>query len=376
MQQQPVRAFELVDQPADFVGGLDRHRLGIAGGGDEGQHHHIGVAVHEHVLEEHLGVLRVALRRVDEVALDVEDELLPGGSDLRAGELQVQGCCFRQVEESACLSSRGVGRVEGEQRARCATGRSQKRPLGATQTLRIRGSRLMRQAVGFDVRRPQRHRREFAVRGAVQLDGKAPAFGVGAGHGGPPVQSTINVGSWERRHPRGGPRLGSARSWRGRLDTDANRCALAVQPAGTDRDLGRGAGLTSRLRSSGQTPSTPGPCAPPDASAVPPPSWRRARVLHQALAVGGRDTRVETSANGRCAPPLQGSSASASRQRSNVPACGTSPACGFRSATYCRTAAPSVDRRLLPPLRFGQRRRRANEVREPFHSICRGGSAW
>ena len=72
-------------------GGLDRDRLGVTGAGDEGQDHHVGIAVHEHVFEEDLRVLRIALRRVDEVPLDVENELLLGGSNLCACDLHVQG---------------------------------------------------------------------------------------------------------------------------------------------------------------------------------------------------------------------------------------------------------------------------------------------
>ena len=50
-----------------------------------------------------------------------------------------------------------------------------------------RERRRVREAVGIDVRRPQRNGHEFAVRGAVELDGKPPAFRIDAGHRGPPV---------------------------------------------------------------------------------------------------------------------------------------------------------------------------------------------
>jgi len=194
MQQQPVRSLELVDQPADFVGGLDRDRFGVPSGGHEGQHHHVGVAVHEDVLEEDLRALRIAFRRVDEVALDVEDELLPGGADLRARELHIQHGVAGQLEEAAGPSGRGVGRVEGQQRAGCATGRGQECSLRASQPLRVGCRGLVCEALGFDVCRPQRHRGELAIRGAVELDGKALALRVAVMHGGPPVRSRRPAG--------------------------------------------------------------------------------------------------------------------------------------------------------------------------------------
>src|SRR6185369_15542385 len=70
----------------------------------------------------------------------------------------------------------------------------QKCPLGVTQTPRILSCCLVGEAVGFEVRWPQRHGREFAVRGAVELDGKAPAFGVDAGHGGPRIRTRRSSG--------------------------------------------------------------------------------------------------------------------------------------------------------------------------------------
>ncbi len=60
--------------------------------------------------------------RVDEVPLHVEDELFLRRAHLRARELQVERRVGRELEEAAGLAGRGVGGVEGEQRAGGAAG--------------------------------------------------------------------------------------------------------------------------------------------------------------------------------------------------------------------------------------------------------------
>ena len=105
VDQEPVVALHAVDDAAHVVGRFDLERRGIAARGHEGQHHHVGVAVEEHVLYEFFGrqagevaARRLAVReraarlgrpvegglrrnlepgggRVDVVALHVEDEL-------------------------------------------------------------------------------------------------------------------------------------------------------------------------------------------------------------------------------------------------------------------------------------------------------------
>jgi hypothetical protein len=71
------------------------------------------------------------------VALDVENELVLGGSDLCTRELHVQCGVAGQVEEAAGSSGRGVGRVEGQQRAGRTAGRGQERTFGAAQLAAI-----------------------------------------------------------------------------------------------------------------------------------------------------------------------------------------------------------------------------------------------
>jgi len=55
MQQQPVRSFHAVDDPAHGIGRLDRQRFGIAPRRHKREHHHIGIAVEEHVFDKFFG---------------------------------------------------------------------------------------------------------------------------------------------------------------------------------------------------------------------------------------------------------------------------------------------------------------------------------
>src|SRR6185436_279297 len=55
VDEKPVRAFQLLDNAPHRVGRLDGDGLSRSGGWDERQHHDVGVAVHEHVFDEHVG---------------------------------------------------------------------------------------------------------------------------------------------------------------------------------------------------------------------------------------------------------------------------------------------------------------------------------
>ncbi len=144
-----------VDDAAHRVGRLDRQRLGIAARGHERQHHHVGIAVEEHVLDELLGTEAVEMTarpglgsqaaarfgrplesiggrclhpragRIDEVALHVEDELTLA-ADSRLRELRLERGFGLELEEAAAFARRRVSGIEGEQRARRAAGRNQK----------------------------------------------------------------------------------------------------------------------------------------------------------------------------------------------------------------------------------------------------------
>src|SRR5436190_3243550 len=149
VDHQPVRSLHLVDDAAHRVGGLTRHRLVIGARGDERQDHHVGVGVHEHVLDElfrrqavqvaalaglrreRTGGLRRPLERsrrrrldpgagrIDEMALHVEDELaLSAGAPLR--KLRVERGFRLDLEEAAGFARSRVRCVEREQRARRA----------------------------------------------------------------------------------------------------------------------------------------------------------------------------------------------------------------------------------------------------------------
>src|SRR5437660_10009200 len=138
VQEQPVRALELLDDAAHGVGGLDGDGLGVAAGRDEGEHHDVGVRVHEDVLDEYLGALRISLRRVDKVALHVENELVLRRPDLRARELRVERRVFGNLEGAAQAAGRGVRGVEGQERARRAAGGNEEAAAGEIRFLRAR----------------------------------------------------------------------------------------------------------------------------------------------------------------------------------------------------------------------------------------------
>ena len=207
VEQQPMRAFHAVDDPAHRIGRLDRQRLGIAARGHEREHHHVGIAVEKHVLDEFLGAEAVEItaragfggepaarfgrpfesigRRclhpraggIDEVPLHVEDELALA-ADPRLRELRLERGFGFELEESAALPRRGVGRIEREQRARRAASRDQKIATTNAQALRVLSRRLVRQAVAGAVGRRERNGREFAVRSRIELDRQPPAFGI------------------------------------------------------------------------------------------------------------------------------------------------------------------------------------------------------
>src|SRR6267378_3315981 len=188
VQQQPVRALELLDYAAHGVGGLDGDGLGVASRRDEGEHHDVGVAVHEDVLDEHLGALCISFRGVDKVALHVEDEFVLRRPDLRAREPLVERGVLGQIEEAAAAAGRGVRGVEREQRAGGAAGGNQEAAAGEIDLLREGGSRFVRQPVRLEVSGRERHGRELAIGGRVELDRQASAFGVDTVfHGGSPL---------------------------------------------------------------------------------------------------------------------------------------------------------------------------------------------
>ncbi len=208
VDHQAVVALHALDDAPHVVRRLDLERGGVAARGHERQHHHVGVAVEEHVLHEFLGReagevaarrlavgeraaglgrpveggfrgdLQPGLGRIDVMALHVEDEL--AGLELRRRGRGLGGSDRGQVEEAAGPAGRRVGRVEGEQRARRAAARDQEIAPSERQPLRVHVGRFLRQVVGVPVRPRERNRHELAVAGRVELDRQAPAFRVDA----------------------------------------------------------------------------------------------------------------------------------------------------------------------------------------------------
>ena len=175
-------AFHAVDDAAHRIRRLDRERLGITARGHKRQHHHVGVAVEKHVLDEFLGSQAVEVtaragfggeaaarlgrplesiggRRlhpragwVNEVPLHVEDKLTLA-AEFRLRELGFEGGLSFELEEAATLARCGVGRVEREQCARRGASRNQEIAAAKTQALGGFCRRLVRQAVAGAVGR-------------------------------------------------------------------------------------------------------------------------------------------------------------------------------------------------------------------------------
>ncbi len=107
------------------------------------------------------------------MTLHIEDEfLLP---ELGRGDLAVQGRIGGKLEESARASSGGMRGVEGEERGGRAATRDQEFAAALADPFRELGGALGRQGIGASQRIVQRDRREFAVRGRVELDGEPAA---------------------------------------------------------------------------------------------------------------------------------------------------------------------------------------------------------
>ena len=164
VQQQPVRALQLVDDAPHRVGRLDRHRLGLARRGHEGQHHQVGVAVHEHVLDEHLRALRVPLRGVDEVSLHVEDQLVLRRPGLRSRELLIQRSVLVGMSKNPpVLPARPWAWLNASKVLAAPQDETRKRRREMPSFLELTGREFVRQAIGLEVRRrtaaPARTRR-------------------------------------------------------------------------------------------------------------------------------------------------------------------------------------------------------------------------
>ena len=184
---------------------LDRQRFGIAARRHERQHHHVGIAVEKHVLDEFLGAEAVEItarigfggesaarfgrpfesigrRRfdpspgwIDEVTLHVEDKLTLV-ADPRLRELGLECSLGLELEETAAPPHRGVCRIERQQGARRATSGDQKIAATHTQALGVVTRRFVCHAVGGAIGRRERNGDKFSVRSRIQFDRQSLAF--------------------------------------------------------------------------------------------------------------------------------------------------------------------------------------------------------
>ena len=189
VQQQTVAAFQPVDHLARGGCLLDGNRLVGPAGRDERQTHQVRVAVQEYVLDEIAGAGAVHVLPAEEgvvlpalgfqrareigrqvMSLDVENELpafQPAGR-----QLGIEGRFRRQVEGAPPVAGRGVNVVEGQQRRRGAAARGQELAARTPGSASGRGRLLEGVPPGALLLCGQRNGQEFAVGGAVELDGQ------------------------------------------------------------------------------------------------------------------------------------------------------------------------------------------------------------
>ncbi len=202
-----MRAFHAVDDPAHCIRRLNRERLSIPARGNEREHHHIGIAIEEHVFDEFLGseAVKIAPRAwlggksaarlgrpfesvvwrrlhpragwVNEVPLHVKDKLALA-TDPCLGELRFERRFGLDLEETAALPCCGIGGIYRQQRARRAARRNQEITPADAQTLCILARRRVRQLIAGVVGRRKRHRRELSVRSRVYFYRQPPALGI------------------------------------------------------------------------------------------------------------------------------------------------------------------------------------------------------
>lgn len=173
-------SLEAVDDAAHRVRRFDLERRGVAARGNEGQHHHVGVAVEKHVLDEFIraqagemaartGVVvqrtaalgretegtgrrgpQPGLGRIHVMALHIEDEF--AALESRRGLFGFQRGCSRQIEKAAVATRRRMRRIEGEEGAGGSTGGQQEIATAEPEAPSVAGRRLLRDPVRVPVR--------------------------------------------------------------------------------------------------------------------------------------------------------------------------------------------------------------------------------
>ena len=186
-----MRALHLLDQHAHALRLLERERVVLGQLGHEAQHREVGVAVHEHVLDElirreavdRIGIAARALREARRGSAPSTGRRcarhLPAGSTmwvctskmnsspasalLGGGRLELG--LIGQDERAAGVAARRERLVEGEQRGRGAAQRLQERAPRHARALGVGGDPLARQRIGRSDGPAHRDRPELAVRG-------------------------------------------------------------------------------------------------------------------------------------------------------------------------------------------------------------------
>ena len=124
----------------------------------------------------------------DEVTLHVEDELT--AAEAIEGDRRIDRGHLFQLEETARPAGSGVGRVEGQQRARGATRGNHEGPAVDSTSPGILTRPRLSQPVRTPIGGVERDWHEFAVGGGIQLDREAFSLRVGVErHGAHPLRS-------------------------------------------------------------------------------------------------------------------------------------------------------------------------------------------
>ena len=258
VQQQPLAAVERVGAVAGGAGGLEVERVGVEAARHVREHAHGGVAVEEHVLQQgaagqaldvvgqpaaalgHVaegvgaGLLAPGALRIHVMQLDVEDELVAGERLARRRELEPG--LVRQRVASALPAGGGEGAVEGAEARRRAEQGDHVAPARLAETPRAFVERLLRQRAGMARRGVERHRRELAVGGGIELDRQPQAGVAGCRH-----DSAPGTGSHDGSANDGRLKDKSTPSSLPARKAGRRRCGAASPPAGGGRRAHRAA---------------------------------------------------------------------------------------------------------------------------------------
>ncbi len=218
-----MRTVEALDDGGRRRGFGNRQRLAGARRRHEAEHRQVGIGIDEHVANEsvraealqvveltrqcrggaafgvgeteRLDALRHRARpragRIHEMSLHVENELVAGERLGRRRRLHRRSA--RNREMTPGQAGRRIGPVHRQQGGRRTGQSDQEAAPVLAQPASVRGRLLQRIAPCQLVHRFQRHRNEFTVAGAVELDRQAQAIGIDTAHGGTLVAGTADT---------------------------------------------------------------------------------------------------------------------------------------------------------------------------------------